>query len=175
MHHLHIGTRRWYYIVMLLGSLGFVAVGIFLVTRPGIQNQLAGWPSILFFGFGSLIFIRELADARPRLVIDDRGVFDRTLGIGMIPWQDIVGARVKRMRNHPFICLDLRNENEYLDKLKPVAQALVKTNVSMGFNAINLNLSGVDEDPDIVCALILSKVEALEQRRLDVSEGDLAQ
>jgi hypothetical protein len=165
MDHLHVAPRRWYYVMMLIGSLGFVAGGIFLVTRPGLQAQLAGWPSIVFFGFGSFIFIQQIIDARPRMIIDDRGVMDRTLGIGMIPWQDITGARVKRTQNHPFICLELKNEKDYLRKLKPIAQALAKTNVSMGFNAINLNLSGVDADPEAVCALILAKIEANEGER----------
>lgn len=159
MDHLHIGTRRWYYVAMLIGALGFVLGGIFLVSLPGAHNQLAGWPAIIFFSGCAVIFIQQIVDARPRLVIDNSGIYDRTLRIGVIPWEDITGAYVKHVQNQPFICLNLVDADRYIAKMHPLARALVKANTAMGFEPVNLNLSGVQTDPEAVCALILHKIE----------------
>ena len=68
--------------VMTVGSLCFVAGGAFIVATG--DNAIAGWGSIVFFGGCALVGAVQLLDRRPRLVIDDRGVLDRTLKIGVI-------------------------------------------------------------------------------------------
>jgi hypothetical protein len=157
MDSIVIGNSRLKYIVLSIGSLGFVAGGIFLALRPTLYEQLAGWPAILFFGACAIVGIRQVADTTPRLVINESGVFDRTLGIGVIKWSDIEGAVVQSIHQNPFICLKLRNEDSYLTKLTSTGRALVAANIQLGFSAINLNLSGVDADADAICALILKR------------------
>lgn len=157
-------NSRLRYAVLLLGSLCFVAGGGFIVARvPGAQAWI-GWMSIVFFGGCALIGLWQLFDPRPRLVIDGHGVFDRTLGVGVIPWADIVGAELAAIQGHPFVCLELRNPEYWLGKLSPWRRKIVRLNQGLGFAALNLNLSGVAADPHRVMVLIL--------RRLAPSGGD---
>lgn len=157
------GNSRLRYAVLLLGSLGFVAVGGFIVARvPGAQAWI-GWASIVFFGGCALIGLRQVFDSRPRIVIDRRGIFDRTLGVGVIPWDDIVGAGLTAIQGNHFVCLELRNPDYWLGKLSPWQRRVVALNRGLGFAALNLNLSGVAADPHRVMELILRRLALREE------------
>ncbi|MBO7942892.1 hypothetical protein JTP77_044340, partial [Streptomyces sp. S9] len=72
-----------------------------------------------------------------------------------IPWRDIAGAQLLSVRGHAFVCLQLRNPEHWLGKLRPRQQRLVALNQRLGFAALNVNLSGVAADPLAVLERIL--------------------
>jgi hypothetical protein len=43
---------------------------------------------VAFFALCAAVFIRQLFDTRPRILIDDQGLTDRTIGAGLIAWSD---------------------------------------------------------------------------------------
>ena len=151
MEKLIIKNSRWKYVLLLIGSIGFVAAGIWIVVHGGSF----GWVPILFFGSGIPIFIWQIADARPRLIIDEHGVLDRTLGVGHIAWSDIKAAYVRSINGNDFICLELKNAEKYSQKLSKVKRAMAAANRGLGFTDFNLNLSGVDAKTDEVFELIM--------------------
>lgn len=151
MEKLVIKNSRWKYVLLLIGSLGFVAAGIWML----IKGEWFGWLAILFFGSGIPIFIWQIADARPRLIIDEQGVLDRTLGVGRIAWSDIEAAYVRSINGNDFICLELKNSEKYGQKLSKVKRAMASANRGLGFTDFNLNLSGVDARTDEIFELLM--------------------
>jgi hypothetical protein len=151
MEKLIIKNARGKYVLLLIGSIGFVAVGIWIVVHGGSS----GWVPILFFGCGIPIFIWQIADARPRLTIDEHGVVDRTLGVGRIAWSDIEAAYVRSINGNDFICLELKNPEQYWQKLSKVKQAMAAANRGLGFTDFNLNLSGVEARTEEVFELLM--------------------
>ena len=158
MTHLEIKSSRLKYVALLIGSFGFVAGGVFILLSGG--PQWVGCISIVFFGSGIPLFIWQILDRRPRLKIDDTGIVDRTLGIGKILWEDIDGAYKKAIQGNDFICLKLRNQDQYLGKLTAVKKAMVKANEKLGFTPISLNLSGLSANTDQILELVLKMSEA---------------
>src|SRR5262249_16643552 len=112
------------------------------------------WATIIFFGACALVFIWQLIDTRPRLVIDDKGVYFRPLKMGVLPWTDIEDAYVNSINQQLFICLQLRDTEKYLSKLSPLGRSLCSVNVALGFTPISLTLTGLDVDPYLLCDLI---------------------
>src|SRR5215210_1288333 len=151
MEKLIIKNSRWRYVLLLIGCIGFVAAGIWMV----FAGKPFGWLAILFFGSGIPISIWQLADSRPRLVIDEHGVLDRTLGVGRIAWSDIEAAYVRSISGNDFICLELKNSEQYAQKLSKVKRAMVAANRSLGFTDFNLNLSGVNARTEEVFELLM--------------------
>jgi hypothetical protein len=151
MEKLVIKNSRWKYVLLFVGCIGFVAAGIWMV----ITGNSFGWLAILFFGGGIPICIWQIADTRPRLVIDEHGVLDRTLGVGRIAWSDIETAYVRSISGNDFICLELKNTEEYARKLSKVKRAMVAANRNLGFTNFNLNLSGVDARTAEVFELVM--------------------
>ncbi|QWP78407.1 hypothetical protein J5226_08450 [Lysobacter sp. K5869] len=151
-----IANSRGKYAWLLLICSAFVAIGALIVLRaPGLVAFLIGGASIVFFGGGAVLFAFQLIDRRPRLICDDEGLYDRALGIGVIPWRDIVDAQLHSVRGHPFVCLRLRNPEHWLAKLSPRRQRLVGFSQRFGFGALNVTLSGAAIDPQVVLKRIL--------------------
>lgn len=150
-----IRNSRTRYLVLLCIAAAFVACGVFLVTHVKGEGFWVGWLCILFFGAGLVLFVRQLFDSRPRVVIDAQGIHDRTLGVGRIPWADIQGAHVRTVHGNAFVCLVLRDPQVWVAKLPRMQQRMTKANLAMGFEALNVNLSGTSEDPESVKELIL--------------------
>jgi hypothetical protein len=151
MEKLIIKNSRWRYVLLLIASIGFVVAGIWMVMR----GKPFGWAAIVFFGSSLPLFIWQIVDSRPRLVVDEHGVTDRTLGVGRIPWGDIEVAYVRSINGNDFICLELRNREKYWQKLSKVKRAMAAANRGLGFTDFNLNLSGVDVNTDELFELIM--------------------
>lgn len=155
MEKLTIKNARWKNVLLLIGSFGFVAVGIRMI----VHGESFGWVPVLFFGCGIPIFIWQIADARPRLIIDEHGVTDRTLGVGRIAWSDIEAAYVRSISGNDFICLELKNPEKYKQRLSKVKQAMASANRGLGFTDFNLNLSGVNAKTEEIFELVMKYCE----------------
>jgi hypothetical protein len=151
MEKLIIKNSRWKYVLLLIGCIGFVATGIWIV----VNGESFGWVPILFFGSGIPVAIWQISDSRPRLIIDEHGVLDRTLGVGRIAWSDIEAAYVRSISGNDFICLELKNPEKYWQKLSKVKRAMAAANRGLGFTDFNLNLSGVDASTHEVFELLM--------------------
>ena len=159
MECITIANSRFKALALTVCSLGFVAGGLFILSKADVDDTWIGWTAVTFFGACALVGIWMLLDARPRLVIDDSGIYDRTIGIGKIPWSEIEGAYIRSIQGNDFICLKLRNQDAYLDKLSSVKRSMVKANEALGFTPISLNLSGVAADSDQILELVLKYSE----------------
>ena len=54
----------------------------------------------------------------PRIEIGDRGILDRSLGLGWIRWEEIEGAYQRRSQEHDAVFLRLRATERLLRKLR---------------------------------------------------------
>src|SRR5690349_10502241 len=151
MERIIIKNSRWKHLLLLIGCLGFVAAGVWMV----LNGKPFGWVSVVFFGTGIPVSIWQIADSRPRLIIDEHGVLDRTLGVGRINWSDIQAAYVRSISGNDFICLELKNPEYYAQKLSQVKRGMAAANRSLGFTDFNINLSGVDANTDEVFELVM--------------------
>lgn len=152
------GNARGRHVLLLLAACAFVAMGVFLLAVGAAAARLAGIVGIVFFGGCAAVFVRQLLDSRPRLIFDDIGVFDRTLGTGRIPWSGIRAAELFAIQGNAFIGLELRDEAHWLGRLSPLQRTMVAGNRKLGFPSLSLNLSGLAVDPSAVLALVLVRI-----------------
>ncbi|MBV8660269.1 MAG: hypothetical protein JO142_20820 [Burkholderiales bacterium] len=158
MNPVVIQSSRGKYVLLSITAIGFVIGGVFIVSHAKADDVWVGWMNIVFFGACVPIFVWQLIDSRPRLVINHEGIMDRTLGVGVIPWSEITGAHLRSIQGVCFICLDVRDQEKWVQKLSPVKRSLVSANKALGFTALNLNLSAVSEDPALIHELILKTI-----------------
>ena len=156
MEPIVIGNSRWKYVLLLVVCLGFVAGGVFILMMDRSPKNLAGgWGCIVFFGAGVPIAVWQIFDSRPRLIIDENGINDRTMGVGLIPWSEIEDAYVMSIERNDFICLVVRDPSLWIHKLSPLQKAMASTNLKLGFTELNVNLSGIDVSSRQIHELIL--------------------
>ena len=162
MDTLVIANSRWRYLLLLLVALGLVGGGVFIAVKASGARWI-GRANILFFGACAALFIRQLFDSRPRLKIDERGINDRTLGVGLIPWSEITNAYVKSMQGNDFICLAVRDPNRWIGGLSPAQMVMLKANKALGFSELNIHLTGTNVRTQEIHELIL-KLSAVSQK-----------
>lgn len=133
-------ASRTTYSLHLVCALAFVAIGAWTI---GAGAAWVGGLAVLFFGGCAAVFLRQMVRGGPRLTIDGEGLHDRTLGVGVIRWEDVVDARPAEMAGQSFIALTLRDPDAYLARLGVVRRVLARANRSVGFPSLSLNLSGL--------------------------------
>ncbi len=142
-------------LLYLLGCSIFVAIGIWMVLSSDETFKFViGIVSILFFGIGVVVIPFRLFDRSPRVIINDEGIFDRTLDIGTIKWRDIKDAYLQSVHGTEFISLDLEDNNKYLQRTSKTKVKIASYNEFFGFETINVNLGGMNRPGKEVLEII---------------------
>ena len=168
MDSITANNSRWKYIGLAAMCVPFVVIGCLMLMFPksgSLKETLAGWAGVILFGLGSIVFLWQIFDSRPRIVVDESGIFDRTLSVGTIEWQDIKHAYLNSVVGNPFISLVLTNPEKYLERAMNSQKKLARLNKYLGAETININLSGIDKSPDEILAVVLNR---LINRNIDV-------
>lgn len=164
-----VPSRRGPALVVLVVSLAFAGVGVrtLLDPRPVLPRSdlVLGIALVTVFGLLALMAMRSVLDPRPRLVIDDEGIEDRTLGLPKIPWDAIRSARPGALRNLPLLCLEMHDEAAWLAKLSAPRAAIVKRLRAAGLTAICVNLLGTQISPTVLAELVMVKASGTDPAR----------
>lgn len=140
-------------ILFLLGAITFVILGLYLfLNAEEVSNntflrtpfQIRFWSilSIAFFGLGTIYFLIIVFDKKPGLILDSKGIIDNSsaVSIGFVEWKDIQKIQIINLMGQEMIAIHLKNEDQYLLKVKnPLKRWLLRTN-SQSFGGI-LNIS----------------------------------
>ncbi len=115
-------------IMMLVGSIVFVAIGFWFVFSPPVINNvfwgdptklmIIGFASILFFGIVAIALAKKLPDTKPGLILDKEYLFDNSgaLSVGEIPWKDIEHISVMEVQKQKLLMVEVKNPEEYIER-----------------------------------------------------------
>jgi hypothetical protein len=159
MTPIHFETQRGFWLLRALGAAGMATIGAIWVVKAGL-GSFQGWFSMLvlaFGGVGAVVGIREGTRRGPRLTLDERGLHDRSLGVGVIEWSDITRASPYWMAKKPFVALELRDPAKYVARASRFKQLLARQAVANGLPPFSVNLVGVNADATKVAELIMSR------------------
>jgi len=138
-----------YYALQLLSACAMCALAIWIMLGTGGPPVWLGWVCLLVAGICAYVLTRRLLDQRPRIVIDSDGVFDRSLGVGPIPWSDVRSAQALTLLGKDFICLDLYNTEYWVAQMPLSKRFIADANRRFGFAALNVYLTGTSLSPTL--------------------------
>lgn len=147
-------SRRKAVKLFLLSSL-FVIAGVFLLNQPNTSKFMA-WSSILFFGTGIPLGLFQLLDRRPQIIINELGIFDRTIHQGFINWEIIHDAYLVSVHRQRFICLVVDEQFEPSKAKGRFGQKMASLSKAMGFQELNINVGNVQVDAERLLEFILA-------------------
>ncbi|WP_300601484.1 STM3941 family protein [Niabella sp.] len=140
----------------LVGAAVFVLLGILFVIKPFLfirsddptMIRIIGYICTGFFGVAIILFVQKLQDKKAGLIIDEEGITDNSSGIaaGRVLWKDIKNIRTERVTDQPFIMLEIKNPEAYLQQQKnPVKKRAMELNYQLyktpvGISAQFLNI-----------------------------------
>lgn len=102
----------------LLGSLAFVAIDCWFITCFPAPLALLGGVSILLFGGFLLLFVKQLIENKPGLLIDNESITDnsRAGSAGRILWSDVTTIYEIETKHGKAILLYVKNPEHYIDR-----------------------------------------------------------
>lgn len=120
-----IKTSKLKITLLLLGCIGFVVAGIFMLyearsasVADAIFLNTFGFLGVSFFGLCGYYGFIKLFDTQPGLILDSIGITDRSnaVAMGRIAWQDIRRISILHVEGQRFLTLHMRNPQQYLQR-----------------------------------------------------------
>lgn len=147
--------------VKLLGLLGLtglmVAMSYSLTTLHDVLSRSVGWVALVFFGLcliaEGVMFFRT----GPQVIINDEGIEDRRMKIGVIRWEDILSLRIDKVESTKFLCIELVDPEKYLSRLPQRGRWLVTVAERMGFPGVTIAFVGLSPGIQEVWAYLLAR------------------
>ena len=165
-------------ILLLCGSLIFVALGIWFTVDPEkfitsvFRNpdiiRIAGIISIAFFGICAFFIFKKLFDKKDGLMIDQNGITDNSnaTSIGLVKWKDMTGIRVLEVVNQKFVMIDVVNPEHYIElKKSGIGKMAMKANYKKYGSPISITANSLKAEFNEVWEIIEKQYEknALQQ------------
>jgi hypothetical protein len=152
--------------LLLMASLGFVALGLWFVINPKLWSNsplipLVGYCAIVFFGVCAFFLAAKLRDNKPGLIIDDHGLIDNSSGLpgGEIPWSDITNITVIEINRQKLIMLEVRNPEQYIARqTSGFKRKLMEINFKMYGTPLSISANSLKISFDELWAILSSRL-----------------
>ena len=132
-------------VLVVIGALGFVALGIWMLTladtepHPRLTKAIA-IAGIAFFGLCAVYGCIKIFDQRPGLIIAREGLVDNSSAVaaGRIPWDEITGLEVSSIAGTRFVTLRVRDPQKYVARSSFLRGMMNAANINMTGSPINI-------------------------------------
>ena len=145
MEEIKLYKSAWKGIKLMAICLPFVILGIFILYKGGAF--WVGLLNILFFGLSIPLGLYHIIDRRPQIIINEIGIFDRTIHRDFINWEIIVEAYPMSISSQYFVCLIVLPSFKPSLKRGKWYRRIAKLNESIGAQELNLNVGQLQVDP----------------------------
>lgn len=104
--------------LLMLGSLAFVAVGMWMIISGSWGEAIIGVICVLLFGAALVFFLSRLLGRRPSLFINEEGIIDDSsyVSAGTITWDEIEDIGITDYSGQRWISIKLRDPQAFLQK-----------------------------------------------------------
>ena len=161
METIEIYSSKKKSLLLLIGSIAFVALGVWLLIEA---DNLTGWrarnpiftrgigiASILFFGLGIFVGIKRLIKSEIALIIDQKGlnVNPKKSLTEFINWTDINGFQEIKIQSTRIVIIEVKNYEYWLDKeTSGFRRKLMQFNINNYNSPFNIASAGLDISSD---------------------------
>jgi hypothetical protein len=147
MDRTEIYTSRKKSMVLLIGSIAFVALGIWLLFDADNFARGIGIASILFFGLGIFMSMKRLIKSEIALIIDPIGlnVNPKKSLTEYIKWNEILGFEEIKIQSTRIIVICVKDPEYWIDKeVSAIRKKLMQFNYNNYNSPFNIAASGLD-------------------------------
>jgi len=145
---------------LLLLCLPFVLGGgvlLFTLDDSGEVRAVA-FLAVAFFGGMAGFGLWQMLRRKPRMVLNDEGLNDYNLRMGVIPWSEILQAYEAPVLWYKNVELKLRNPERYRQRQPGLLRALGAYNAALGVSPFTLYMSNTDTKAKVVVEYITQQL-----------------
>jgi len=108
--------------------------------------------------------LKQLSQRGPCIIVNEVGIDDKRLGLGIIRWTDIEGVRMHGVAGAYFISLDVSNAQQYLARQPAYIRLSNQLWRMYDVSPIHIKVAYMDVTPDELFEMIMSEVELSRSR-----------
>ena len=98
-------------------------------------------------------------DRGPCIILNEEGINDKRLKLGVIRWSDIEGVRMQGVGGAYFISIELFDSEPYLSRQPTYTRISKKIWRLYNISPIHIKVAYIDVAPDELFEMIMSEVE----------------
>lgn len=146
------------FLISLAISIGMV---LYFQTDPSIVGDMFSpeWTFVIITGIFTIYYFWRMIDSTPKIIIDEIGIFNKYLGAGIIPWEDMKSVQLRKIQKKDYISIDVHNPDYFLSQMNFYRKWLYKANQSLGFVGFHVDISGIDIQPEDMLRMVLIRKE----------------
>ena len=157
-----VPNYRWR--MALIAFVGTLTLFLYLGYMPVILWFTGGLSLVLLF-YSALR--RESSD--PCVIVDDVGVWDKRLHVGVIRWEDIRRVTTHEVQGAEYVSLELHNQEMYQARQPQWLRLASKSQRLLGMSPLSISTSGLDMDTKTLANLILGGCETASRRTVEMT------
>lgn len=153
--------------LLLLLSIVFVIVGFWIILGQDSDRKtlivliIGGYGSVIFFGLGIYVFIRQLFSNNWGLVINDHGlIYDNRNPVDcFLNWYEIDSIQTFNVRRQKIINIHLKNPDSLIDRQKNIfKKKLMRFNQNTYGAPIGISTNGLKISYDNLMDLLIDRL-----------------
>jgi len=155
---------------LFLLATPLIAVGIWMIIVDGGSetDRIMGWVGTCFFGLAIPIGLFHLFDKRPQVIINEIGIYDRTIHDEFINWEIIKDAYPINIYGQHFICLLVPENFRPSDRKSKFYKGIVKLNEELGAQELNIQLGQLEVDTIKLTEFIVAMTQAEKSKKSEL-------
>jgi hypothetical protein len=143
-------NKKKMFLMIAAGLAGYAVLYFSLSLIPLVVTGV-----VLVFVIGYLL--KEALTNSTRVVIDEKGVMDSRMGMGTIRWNDITDVYVAELNNIDIVCLEVADDQKYLNRRSGAAAASLKFSKALNnVSPFNINTGVLDAGADEIYSAIVA-------------------
>jgi|GEM_PF-4191706 len=146
--------------LLLLLCVPFVLCGgaLLFVLDDSAEVGVVAFFCLAFFGGLAGFCLWQMFRRKPRMVLNDEGLNDYNLRMGVIPWSEILQAYEAPILWYKNVELKLRNPEQYRQRQPGLLRALGSYNAALGVSPFTLYMSNTDTKAKVVVEYITQQL-----------------
>ncbi|MEG0327093.1 MAG: STM3941 family protein [Erysipelothrix sp.] len=116
---------------------GFKKIGMILIGAFGI----------IFFAMGAVFCFKQVFIRKPVIVLSTEGFMNckqsYSKKMPFLSWDKVSTIEVRDLLSESFLCIDLNNEDEYLESMSKSMRVGAKANQKMGYSVISISANSL--------------------------------
>jgi hypothetical protein len=147
-------TSRRQLLGWLVAAPVLFVVCCYFTTQPEPDSQSHGWLGVVVFGLVLVVVPYRLVFFRrgPQVIINDAGIEDRRMGVGVIAWEDVRNMWLPR-KDH-CICIDVHDPAKDLARVSRWKRLRMSANRLADYPPLTLVFVGLTPGADEVWAYL---------------------
>jgi hypothetical protein len=154
-----ISKKQLFPVMLLCGVAALACLAMVFWGKPAGREP--GWILFGIFSFLTMGISIQIRRVRPVLFFTDQGIEDKRLNIGVIPWEEIRGISVTRLKHSTLLGVDVIDPEKYLAKMPGWQQAIFRANKLGGLPPITMGLGYLEPGVNEVVAYLRNRVPVI--------------